>query len=46
MYASERAKFHDDRFWHLCNITVITAKILGDVMLVLLIKGIYESRYW
>jgi hypothetical protein len=45
MYANETTKFHDDRFRHLSNITVITATILGDVMLVLVIKGISEGRH-
>jgi hypothetical protein len=41
-----RTKFHDDRFRHLSNITVITATIWEAVMLVLLNEGIYEVRRW
>jgi hypothetical protein len=37
-------KFHDDRFRHLSNITVITATIREAVMLVLLIERIHEVR--
>jgi hypothetical protein len=37
-----RTKFHDDRFRHLSNITVITVTIRDTVMLVLLIEGIYD----
>jgi hypothetical protein len=38
--------FQDDRYRHLNNIIVITSKILEAVMLVLLIKRIYEVRRW
>jgi hypothetical protein len=39
-------KFHDDRFRHLSNTTVITATIGEAIILVLLIEGIYEVRHW
>jgi hypothetical protein len=39
-------KFHDNRFRHLNNTTVITAKIWETVILALLIEGIYELCPW
>jgi hypothetical protein len=36
------SKFHENRFGHLSNITVTTATICEDVMLVLLMGRIYD----
>jgi uncharacterized protein involved in cysteine biosynthesis len=40
------AKFYEDWFRHLSNITFNTSSIWEAVMLVSLIEGIYEVRRW
>jgi hypothetical protein len=43
VWDNTRSMSHDDRLRHLSNITVITAKIRYDVILVLLTEETYEA---